>query len=162
MLRVFSSQSIIAWGKTAMKGLGIIFIFAGVLGLGVAMNMDTTVYIPRQTIGSGEVSTNIPPQQVHNLGLMFRQLEWVVVSGLVALSGVLFYGFGEIVEHRHAGAVEKPRTLTHNSTGPVPFDPETSEVPEEKGLSKDDFTRLSRGEQLPPKFDERGRPFQPV
>jgi hypothetical protein len=147
-----------------MKGFGVILIFAGVLGLGVAMNMDTTVYVPGQTIGSGEFSTNIPSQQVHNLGLIFRQLEWIVVSGLVVLSGVLFYGFGEIVEHRHAGTVEKvvqPLTLTDNSTGPDTIT-KTSEVPEEKGLSEDDFAQLSRGEKLPPKFDERGRPLQPV
>lgn len=36
-----------------------------------------------------------------------------------------------------------------------------SEVSEEKEMSEDDFNRLSRGEQLPPKLDERGQPLLP-
>ncbi|HEY4761585.1 MAG TPA: restriction endonuclease [Thermoguttaceae bacterium] len=36
-----------------------------------------------------------------------------------------------------------------------------SEVLEENGMSEDDFNRLSRGEQLPPKFDEQGQPLLP-
>lgn len=156
------------WTKTAMRGIGLILIAVGVLGLLAALNLDTAVYVPGQTIGSGEFSTNIPSQSVHNLGLMLRQLEWVVVSGLVALSGVLFYGFGQIIEQRGAGAVEKatrPR-MAHtlgDSTGPVPPDtiPEISEGPEEAGYENGDLDRLLDGERLPPKFDERGRPLQP-
>jgi hypothetical protein len=150
-----------------MKGVGLILVAIGVLGLLAALNMNTTVHVPGQTIGSGESMTNIPSQSVHNLGLMLRQLEWVVVSGFVALSGVLFYGFGEIVEQRDVGVVGKatrPRTsnVLGKSIGRVPLDTtsETSEALGKTGCEKGDLDRLLDGEPLPPKFDERGRPLQ--
>lgn len=103
-----------------MKGLGLVLIVVGVLGLGAALNMDTTVHVPSQTIGAGDFSANIPAQSVHNLGLMLRQLEWVVVSGLVALSGVLFYGFGQLIEQRSMGTVaaSQPCEVVENGFAP--------------------------------------------
>jgi len=55
-----------------MKLLGVFLITAGVCGLPAAMNMNTTVSvsIPLQEIGSDFTL----PQEVHNQGLMFRQL----------------------------------------------------------------------------------------
>jgi hypothetical protein len=92
-----------------MKGLGLALIVVGAIGVFLALGMETTVYVPGQTLGSGALSTNIPSQSVHNLGLVFRQLEWLVVSGMVALSGVLFFGFGWLAEQQRIGAMTVPQ-----------------------------------------------------
>ncbi len=133
-----------------MRGVGFCLIGIGILGLIVALNTDTTVDIdfPSQTIGSVDLSRIISPQKVHNYGLMLRQLEWVIISGLVVLCGVVFYGFGEIMERT------KPTRQIAYRTKSSPRSPTEPEM--------DDFTRLCNGESLPPKFDERGRPLQPT
>jgi hypothetical protein len=144
-----------------MRTLGLILIAVGVLGLLAVLNMDTTVYVPSQTIGVGDPSTYAPSQSVHNLGLMFRQLEWLIVSGLVIVCGVLFYGFGELSEQGKAATPAKS-TLHQRNAHPAAVSTTLGTIPETPALEKVDFEegdldRLLNGERLPPKSDERGR-----
>lgn len=152
-----------------MRGFGELLIAAGVVGLLVAMNMDTTVEVPGQpgqTIGSGEFSTYIPPvpsQRVHNIGLMDERRNWLIVLGFVLVSGFILLGSGSTVnkgnmEARNENSLgDGGNPLTVYTT--LDDIAETSEVSK---IEESDLDRVLRGETLPPKFDEWGHPLQPT
>jgi hypothetical protein len=114
-----------------MKGLGLILIAVGVVGLLAAANMDTSVEVPGQpgrTIGFGEYSTyipSLPPQRVVNLSLMDQRRTWLTLSGLIALGGILLFGFAFLSEQRDTGTAGtvtrtvRPRRV--NALGDIPY-----------------------------------------
>ena len=160
-----------------MDRLGLFLILFGTIGLSIALNMDATVEVPSQTIRSGEFKTYVPSQRVHNIGRMDERHNWLSVSELVLVCGVLLYGFGVLNEQRYPQPHNDERNVygralkkflcedgAKNNETPDSI-PESSEVPEvsgKAGIDDDDFGRLLGAEPLPPKFDERGRPLQPV
>ena len=77
-----------------MKGLGLFLIALGALGLLAGLKMDTTVYVPSQTVGFGEFSTYVPSQSVHNIGLMDQRRNVLIAAGFVFVAGIILYGFG--------------------------------------------------------------------
>jgi hypothetical protein len=86
-----------------MKAFGLILIAVGVCGLLVALNLDTTMDPEHaaKTIGFGEFSTHtpgVPSQRVHNIGLMDQRRNWLTVSAVVFLSGIILFGLGSLGE----------------------------------------------------------------
>ena len=65
-----------------MRVLGVLALVLGVLGLVVALQMDTTV------AGASVL------HRVHNIGLMDRRQSLLMVFGLLALVGALFFALG--------------------------------------------------------------------
>lgn len=65
-----------------MRVLGILALVLGVLGLVVALQMDTTV------AGASVL------HRVHNIGLMDSRQSLLMVFGLLALVGALFFALG--------------------------------------------------------------------
>ena len=150
-----------------MRPLGLVLIAIGAIGLLIAFNMNTTVEVrtPR-TIGDYTFNET---ERVHNIGLMDERRNWLIVSGLVLVAGVLFFGFGALSEQGHmpvCGNTPQPQVDGTLGTVSSPVTVFTtldsisiSETPARAGFDEDNFARLCSGEPLPPKFDERGRPL---
>jgi hypothetical protein len=149
--------------EKAMKRVGFILIALGVCGLVYAMNLDTTVEISRQSIGLhfeardnsldsnedalnrseslGESSTFTPSARVHNLGLIFHKISWLLVSSVILVSGVLFYGFGFL-----GGQKSRNEQRDTRITRKTPQQPAPSLLPRERRRSG----RLRVAEQTNP------------
>lgn len=70
-----------------MKGLGQVLIWAGLVLLVFALNVDTSVAVP----GGG---------RVQNFSLMEQRTTYLMLTGGTVVVGVLLYGFGAVRE-RH-------------------------------------------------------------
>ncbi len=77
-----------------MRAIGIVLVVAGIVWGVVAFNMDTTVTTAAETFGSGDYTIKVPSQTVHNLGLLERRRNHLMLAGLSLLAGVLLVGFG--------------------------------------------------------------------
>ena len=150
-----------------MKGFGLLLIAAGVVGLFVGFNMDTTIEV-RKPITIGDHTLDAP-ERVHNIGLIEQRSGVLLVSGLMFLSGVLLFGFGTLSEQLQAMARQEPASQTKQpaSNGcppraftPLDDSPQAPAASSRTRYEKADLDRLLDGECLPPKFDERGRLLQ--
>jgi len=92
-----------------MSVLGGIFIALGTFGVIFALNMETTVEVPgrpSQRIGFGEFSQEIPgvpAQRVNNIGFMDNRRNYLMLSCVSLVLGVVLLGFGALVEKRQDG-----------------------------------------------------------
>ena len=86
-----------------MKGLGIALIILGGAGLVYALKMDTTVYVPGETVRYGEFSASTPSQTVNNMGLMDDRRNAIIISGLAILVGCIFVGMATIADQVQPG-----------------------------------------------------------
>jgi hypothetical protein len=77
-----------------MRLFGIILIAIGIYGMWFSMNMDTTIEASKTELQIWEITTRTPSERIYNLGLISQSLDWLIVSSVVIVSGVLFYGFG--------------------------------------------------------------------
>ena len=68
-----------------MKEYGIIIIIIGFLILALGFTMDTSVSTESYLV-----------ERVYNLGLMQNQSNLITLSGILIISGVLLFGFGNI------------------------------------------------------------------
>jgi hypothetical protein len=77
------------------KPLGVMALVVGVAVIVGGMAMDTTVLVPGvrpQIIGTTYGTTTIegtPDRYVHNVGLMQRQQNFLIVGGVLSVIGVL-------------------------------------------------------------------------
>jgi tetratricopeptide (TPR) repeat protein len=85
-------------GGHDMKGFGLFLIAIGIVGLIAALNMKTSVEIPEQTISLGDFSKTLPSQNVVNYSLVTQHCDWLFMSGITLVCGVLFFGFGVVVQ----------------------------------------------------------------
>ncbi len=90
-----------------MRSLGIVLVITGLIWGIVAFNMNTTVSVEGQTIGSGEYAVYIPGQTVHNLSLSERRNTHLMVSGVLLVIGTILFGFGSA---RGSGAAPSAST----------------------------------------------------
>lgn len=72
-----------------MKAIGGILIGVGVVWLGSALMMETTVVVMSQT-------SLMPTGRVHNLGLMERRRTHLMLAGGTVLVGTILMGFGSM------------------------------------------------------------------
>jgi len=75
-----------------MKSLGLILLVLGILGLIVAFNMDTTVSTESQSIGDIYIHSS----RVYNIGLMEERRNYIILSCVGIVSGLLLIGLGSI------------------------------------------------------------------
>lgn len=71
-----------------MKVTGLILLLAGILIIMYSLNMDTTVAVPNST-------TWLPSQRVNNIGLMNDKQNYLIISGIVTITGVILLVFGK-------------------------------------------------------------------
>lgn len=57
--------------------------------------MDTSVFIPEKSHGTGEDKVTIPSSRVNNIGLMKDQQNYLMLSALVSIVGLLMFLFGK-------------------------------------------------------------------
>ncbi len=98
-----------------MKGWGLTLAITGVICGLLALNMDTSVETGGETFGSGSYSVTVPRGRVNNLGLMDQRRNYLGVSGVAILAGVLLYGFGSL--SGTAERVAQPRPDAPNAPG---------------------------------------------
>ena len=70
-----------------MKGFGILLLVAGLVGVIVGLTLKTAVKVPGQDFGFG-ISTS--DTEVHNIGLMDRRRNVLLVSGIGVIIGAIF------------------------------------------------------------------------
>jgi hypothetical protein len=70
-----------------MRAFVVLLLVGGCIGGCSSQGMDTTV----STSGG---------DRVHNIGMMNDRQNYLIVSGMVAISGILFIGIGELIEQR--------------------------------------------------------------
>lgn len=90
-----------------MKPFGIFFILVGIVWGVIAYNMETTVTVGGETIGSGSFSVYVPKNEVNNLGLMDTRRNHLMFSGLSIIVGVLLFGFGSISRSTDSSKLKK-------------------------------------------------------
>ena len=90
-----------------MKGLGVLLVVLGCLGLLVTWSMDTTVETGGEQIGYGEYSRYVPKSRVHNVGLLEERRNYLILSSVAVIAGIVLYGFGALAEAQ-AKAKEPP------------------------------------------------------
>ncbi len=88
-----------------VTAIGIVVLVCGILGMIASLNMDTTVETGGESIGYGEYSTYVPLRRVHNIGLQQDQGNYMLLSGVAIISGILVIGFGALAE-KTAGKTE--------------------------------------------------------
>ena len=91
-----------------MKVSGLILLLCGLLWVGIAFRMDTTVTAGGEMVGD----TWIPTRTVHNIGLQDERRNHLLIASLVTVVGVLLFGFGSLQTSR--GRADLP---------PVPAEP---------------------------------------
>ncbi len=79
-------------GIVFLKLIGCILLGVGCIGAFIALNMDTTVGVESQIGGWTHVD------RVHNIGRMDARCNWLIVSGLVVITGGMFVGFGFLAD----------------------------------------------------------------
>jgi hypothetical protein len=79
-----------------MKIVGFILLAIGCVSGVASLLMDTTVSVSHDVNGWTQV------EQVHNVGRMDDRRTWLICSGVVALIGTLFVGFGSLGAPRAA------------------------------------------------------------
>lgn len=102
-----------------MKSAGIILVVVGALWALIALNMDTTVETGGERIGSGAYPINVPKTRVHNIGLMDERRNHLIIASVVALAGIMLFGFGSISPA--APRVLPPTTTLGGGTMPCPY-----------------------------------------
>ena len=120
-----------------MRVLGVLLFLGGLLGLWIAFAMDTTV------------ATEFG--RVHNIGLMSQRTNYLIVSGIITLVGVLLLGFGEVIYQRtpktrcpacNGGIEGQPKLCQHcqseiNWEYGSPITPEQAEIEREYDAEND-------------------------
>lgn len=91
----------------AMKGVGGLLIGIGCVALLISWGVDTTVETGGEVIGYGAHSTYVPRSRVHNIGLVEQRRNYLMISSLVTVVGVLLFGFGTLAENQ-AKATQPP------------------------------------------------------
>jgi hypothetical protein len=86
----------------AAKRLGAVLIVLGCIGLIASWNMDTTVEAGGERIGSREFAFDVPKTRVHNIGLMDDRRNYLLLSGLTLMVGVVTVGFGALAGNQSA------------------------------------------------------------
>lgn len=83
-----SAQSLeqVSAGVSGLSVLGWLLLIGGLIGLGYGMTIDTTVETGGEHLGFG---VTIPRQRIHNVGLMNEKQNTLIVSGVIALVGVV-------------------------------------------------------------------------
>ena len=78
-----------------MKIAGYTLIVIGIIGIIFAFAMNVTATVPAKDYGSG-IKTE--ETKVNNVGLMDDRRNYLILSGIIVLSGVMLVGFGGILE----------------------------------------------------------------
>lgn len=81
-----------------MKSLGLLLLIIGGIGALLAFNMNTTVNTEAQYISG----IYIPSQTVHNIGLMDERRNYLMISSLLVIVGIIMYVFGSRGESDNA------------------------------------------------------------
>jgi hypothetical protein len=84
----------------AAKRVGAVLIVIGCIGLAVSWNMDTTLEAGGERIGSREFGVDVPKTRVHNIGLMDERRNYMLLSALALVVGVITVGFGALAENQ--------------------------------------------------------------
>jgi len=79
-----------------MRTFGIILVVLGVIGGIYSFNMSTYVETGGEFIGEGAFSTYIPRQSIHNLDLADQRRTYLMISGLLIITGTILFGFGSL------------------------------------------------------------------
>lgn len=69
--------------------------------------MDTTVEAGGKRIGYGQFSQYVPETRVHNIGLMEERRNYLIISSIAVVIGVILFGFGALAENQ-AKAAQSP------------------------------------------------------
>lgn len=78
-----------------MKNWGLVILAFGILLCIGSLSMDTSVLVPSKTIGTGEDKIVTPESRVNNIGLMNQQQNYLILSGVVSIIGLLMFMFGK-------------------------------------------------------------------
>ena len=81
-----------------MKSFGLLLLIIGGIGALLAFNMNTTVSTESQHIGG----IYIPSQTVNNIGLMDERRNYLMISGLLFIVGIIMFVFGNRGEQDNA------------------------------------------------------------
>ncbi len=95
-----------------MRAIGLVLLMSGLLWVGIAFRMDTTVTAGGAMVGD----TWIPTRTVHNIGLQDERRNHLLIGSLIAVIGALLFGFGGLQAAR--GRADDPT--------PVPVEPPCS------------------------------------
>ena len=76
----------------AMKPFGLMLVVLGFIGGVFAFRMETSVAIK----DLGVATDYLGIERVNNIGLMDQRRNYLIISGLSILAGVLLFGFGSI------------------------------------------------------------------
>lgn len=87
-----------------MRDFGWGLVIAGLLWAAVALNMSTTVETGDGRSDLGRFSADVPQMTVHNIGLMDKRRNHLIMACVTLIAGVILIGFGSISrpygEHR--------------------------------------------------------------
>lgn len=93
-----------------MRVLGIILLLIGIVWLGFALNLPTSIQTPEQQIGAGEFQITIPSAQVYNLDLANQRQTQLIIASVMVIVGSIFIGFGFLVPQKHSNSENTSRT----------------------------------------------------
>jgi hypothetical protein len=88
-----TSQQQMAW-YSRMRLIGFVLLALGGIGALISLTMDTTVGVESQVNGWTQV------ERVNNIGRMDERRNWLIVSGLIVITGAVFVGFGLLADNR--------------------------------------------------------------
>lgn len=69
-----------------MKNIGILLVIIGIVGLLWSSTIDTTVKVEDKNYGYGIKTEDM---RVHNIGLMNEKQNYIILSSIILLSGVI-------------------------------------------------------------------------
>ena len=84
----------------SMRALGVLLSCLGGIGVFAALNMDTSVVVGSKTIQVGDFQTYIPESRVENIGLLGQSRNYIVLSSVAIVVGVMLYGFGTLAQNQ--------------------------------------------------------------
>lgn len=93
-----------------MRVLGIILLLIGIVWLGFALNLPTSIQTPEQQKGAGEFQITIPSTQVYNLDLANQRQTQLIIASVMVIVGSIFIGFGFLVPQKHSNSENTSRT----------------------------------------------------
>lgn len=93
-----------------MRVLGIILLLIGIVWLGFALNLPTSIQTPEQQIGAGEFQITIPSTEVYNLDLANQRQTQLIIASVMVIVGSIFIGFGFLVPQKHSNSENTSKT----------------------------------------------------
>ena len=96
------------------KRIGLLVFFAGMIGLLIGLNLDTTV----ATYGPGT-------GRVHNIGLLNEKQNFLLVSALLSLVGIILFAIGKTRGFSFSPADKEDLKPTQSAERDCPFCAET-------------------------------------